>query len=154
DVNFRLKERIVSSDSRDLTLGQGLAYFVERPPYIEHVKNYVSEEEISSCSGFQAMFLANVKRINGLRTSGVGGVTCTRHNMWRPNGIGDLQKGERYYNMDWILFSSLRTYDVLWLVLTYDIACQYYHNFWNRMRLLPEYSVYPAVEPHPLVEPN
>lgn len=47
DTNFRLKERMVSNDSRDPTLGQGLAYFVDRPPYIEHVKNYVSEEEVS-----------------------------------------------------------------------------------------------------------
>ncbi|KAJ7098218.1 hypothetical protein C8R43DRAFT_1092381 [Mycena crocata] len=139
DANFRLSERTVSSDARDPTLGQGLAYFVNRPPYMEHVKDFVSQEDISTCSGFQAMFLANLKRINGLRTSGVGGVTCTRHNMWRPNGIGDLQKGERFCNMDWILFSALRDYDILRLYLTYDIACQFYKKFWDRMRALPEF---------------
>lgn len=57
--------------------------------------NLIWTVKISSCSGFAAMFLANLKRVKGLRTSGVGGVTCTRHNMWLPNGMGDLQKGER-----------------------------------------------------------
>ncbi|KAJ7429914.1 hypothetical protein B0H11DRAFT_2166673 [Mycena galericulata] len=139
DANFRLSERNVSSDARDPMLAQGMAYFVNRPPYMDFIKNYVTQEDISTCSGFQAMFLANLKRINGLRTSGVGGVTCTRHNMWRPNGLGDLQKGERFCNMDWILFSALRDYDILQLYFTYDIACQYYKKLWDRMRDLPEY---------------
>ncbi|KAJ7429396.1 hypothetical protein B0H11DRAFT_1768213 [Mycena galericulata] len=139
DANYRLSERNVSSEARDPTLAQGKAYFVNRLPYMEHIKNYVTQEDINTCSGFQAMFLANLKRINGLRTSGVGGVTCTRHNMWRPNGLGDLQKGERFCNMDWILFSSLQHYDILRLYLTYDIACQYFKKFWDRMRSLPEY---------------
>jgi hypothetical protein len=41
--------------------------------------------------------------------------------------------------MDWILFSALRDYDILRLYLTYNIACQYYKKFWDRMRDLPEY---------------
>ncbi|KAJ7475078.1 hypothetical protein B0H11DRAFT_2158575 [Mycena galericulata] len=139
DANFRLRGRMVSSDARDPTLGQGLAYFVDKVPYMEHIKNYVNQDEISSCSGFAAMFLANLKRVKGLRTSGVGGVTCTRHNMWLPNGMGDLQKGERFCNMDWILCSSLHNCEVLYIIFTYDISCQYYKNFWDRMRKLPEY---------------
>ncbi|KAJ7152150.1 hypothetical protein C8R43DRAFT_1127232 [Mycena crocata] len=139
DANFRLRGRMVSSDAKDPTLAQGLAYFVNKLPYTEHIKNYVNQEEISSCSGFAAMFLANLKRVKGLRTSGVGGVTCTRHNMWRANGMGDLQKGERYCNMDWVLCSALRNCEILYIMFTYDIACQYYKNFWDRMRKLPEY---------------
>ncbi|KAJ7074866.1 hypothetical protein B0H15DRAFT_925610 [Mycena belliarum] len=139
DANFRLRGRLVSSDAKDPTLGQGLAYFVNKIPYTEHIKNYVNQDEISSCSGFAAMFLANLKRVKGLRTSGVGGVTCTRHNMWRANGMGDLQKGERYCNMDWVLASSMRNCEILYVIFTYDIACQYYKNFWDRMRKLPQY---------------
>jgi hypothetical protein len=41
------------------------------------------------------MFMANTRRVKGLRTTGIGGVTCSRHNMWQGNGIGDLQVGER-----------------------------------------------------------
>jgi hypothetical protein len=96
DCNFRLINRNVSSAAKDPILGDGFGYFVNNGKYVEFLRGHVSEEEISSCSGFQAMFLANRKHVKGLRTTGVGGVTCARHNMWRPNGIGDLQLGERY----------------------------------------------------------
>ncbi|KAJ7510750.1 hypothetical protein B0H11DRAFT_1701190 [Mycena galericulata] len=142
DCNFRLINRNVSSAAKDPILGDGLGYFVNHAKYTDFLRDHVSEEEISSCSGFQAMFLANRKRVKGLRTSGVGGVTCARHNMWRPNGIGDLQLGERYCNMDFILASAI-LWDIIYLlVLSYDIACQYGKNFWNRMTgLPPEYHI-------------
>lgn len=102
------------------------------------------------------MFLANAKRVKGLRATGVGGVTCARHNMWRPNGFGDLQRGERYAilysdrlhcrlikfyrycNMDFLLFSALLNAIILYLILSYDIACQYSKKFWDRMKGLPD----------------
>ncbi|KAJ7855815.1 hypothetical protein B0H13DRAFT_2357656 [Mycena leptocephala] len=138
DCNFRLINRDVSSVASDPIIGDGLGYFVNHAKYTEFLRAHVSEEEISSCSGFQAMFLANKKRVKGLRTTGVGGVTCARHNMWRPNGIGDLQLGERFCNMDFILFSALLNTIIFYLILSYDIACQYGKNFWNRMPSLPE----------------
>ncbi|KAJ7186240.1 hypothetical protein B0H12DRAFT_1032304, partial [Mycena haematopus] len=137
DCNFRLVNRDVSSAAKDPILGDGFGYFVNNEKYTEFLRGHVTEAEISSCSGFQALFLANKKRVKGLRTTGVGGVTCARHNMWRPNGIGDLQLGERYCNMDFILFSALVNCIVLWLIISYDIACQYYKNFWTRMAALP-----------------
>ncbi|KAJ6489344.1 hypothetical protein C8R47DRAFT_1071689 [Mycena vitilis] len=95
DCNFRLINRDVSTEARDPIIDDGLGYFCNRVLYKQFIAAHVDEEEISSCSGFQAMFLANAKRVKGLRTTGVGGVTCARHNMWRANGIGDLQRGER-----------------------------------------------------------
>ena len=41
------------------------------------------------------MLLANLKQARGLNATGVVGVACSRHEMWRPNGLGDLQRGER-----------------------------------------------------------
>ncbi|KAJ6576737.1 hypothetical protein B0H10DRAFT_1836766, partial [Mycena sp. CBHHK59/15] len=137
DCNFRLINRNVGSAAKDPIVGDGFGYFVNQEKYTEFLRTHVSEEEISSCSGFQAMFLANRKRVKGLRTTGVGGVTCARHNMWRPNGIGDLQLGERYCNMDFILFSALMNTIIFYLILSYDIACQYSKNFWARMLGLP-----------------
>lgn len=96
DCNFRLINRDVSTEAHDPIIDDGLGYFCNREEYKKFLRNHVDEEEISSCSGFQAMFLANAKRVKGLRTTGVGGVTCAHHNMWRPNGVGDLQQGERY----------------------------------------------------------
>ncbi|KAJ7289881.1 hypothetical protein C8J57DRAFT_1629130 [Mycena rebaudengoi] len=107
DCNFRLVNRNVSTEAKDPIVDDGLGFFVNHGDYREFLRDYVSEEEISSCSGFQAMFLANMKRVKGLRTTGVGGVTCARHNMWRPNGLGDLQLGERFCNVDFILLSCL-----------------------------------------------
>ncbi|KAF7373979.1 CxC2 domain-containing protein [Mycena sanguinolenta] len=138
DCNFRLINRNVSSAAKDPILGDGYGYFVNNARYTEFLRDYVSEEEISSCAGFQAMFLANKKRVKGLRTTGIGGVTCARHNMWLANGLGDLQLGERFCNMDFILFSVLLHIIIFYLILSYDIACQYGINFWSQMEKLPE----------------
>ncbi|KAJ7150429.1 hypothetical protein C8R43DRAFT_1127907 [Mycena crocata] len=138
DCNFRLINRDISTEARDPVVDDGLGFFMNRAEYKEFLRKHVDEEEISTCSDFQAMFLANTKHIKGLRTTGVGGVTCARHNMWRPNGIGDLQAGERYCNMDFIFFSAVLNCIITWLILSYDIACQYSKNFWTRMEELPE----------------
>jgi hypothetical protein len=82
DCNFRLINRDVSSAAKDPIIGDGFGYFVNNKKYALYLRTHVSKEEISSCSGFQAMFLANWKHIKGLRTMGVGGVMCARHNMW------------------------------------------------------------------------
>ncbi|TFK58013.1 hypothetical protein BDN72DRAFT_907180 [Pluteus cervinus] len=39
--------------------------------------------------------------------SGIGSVGCARHNCMRPHAVRDLQKGERYANMDYLFLSSL-----------------------------------------------
>ncbi|KAJ7602785.1 hypothetical protein DFH06DRAFT_1276310 [Mycena polygramma] len=124
DCNFRLINRNVSSAAKDPIIGDGFGYFVNHASYTEFLRNH-------------ALFLASRKRVKGLRTTGVGGVTCARHNMWLPNGIGDLQLGE-YCNMDFILFSALMNMVILYLILSYDIACQYGKTFWERMAGLPE----------------
>ncbi|KAJ7727800.1 hypothetical protein DFH07DRAFT_757522, partial [Mycena maculata] len=138
DCNFRLISQNVSSAANDPIIGDGLGYFMNNALYTDFLRNHVSEEEISTCSGFQAMFLSNKKRIKGLRSTGVGGVTCARHNMWRPNGVGDLQLRERQCNMDFILFSALLNSVIFYLILSYDVACQYSKKFWTRMDGLPE----------------
>ncbi|KAJ7715053.1 hypothetical protein B0H16DRAFT_1340272, partial [Mycena metata] len=141
DANFRLQNRNISSEEADPILGDGLGYFAlceGDEGYKAHIEKHASEQEISSCSGFQAMFLANMKASKGLRTTGVGGVTCSRHNMWRPNGIGNLQVGERFCNLDFLLLSALLTYALWYIVVSYDIACQYGKHFWERMQKMPQ----------------
>ncbi|KAJ7440834.1 hypothetical protein B0H11DRAFT_2163296 [Mycena galericulata] len=142
DCNFRLINRDVSTAAKDPIVGDGFGYFVNHAKYTEFLRDHVTEEEISTCSGFQAMFLANRKRAKGLRTTGVGGVTCARHNMWRPNGIGDLQLGERQCNMDFILASAVLNLIIFYLILSYDIVCQYSKGFWPRMAELPKDLVF------------
>ncbi|KAJ7794948.1 hypothetical protein B0H14DRAFT_3496550 [Mycena olivaceomarginata] len=138
DCNFRLINRDVLTEVRDPIIDNGLGYFCNRVGYKAHLRAHVNKEEISTCSGFQAMFLANAKHVKGLQTTGVGGVTCARHNMWLANGLGDLQHGERYSNMDFLFFSAVLNTIVLYIILSYDITCQYSKNFWTRMKDLPE----------------
>ncbi|KAJ7036055.1 hypothetical protein C8F04DRAFT_1181827 [Mycena alexandri] len=138
DANFKLINRNVSSEERDPVVDDGAGYFCNRADYSAHIRKHVDEEEISSCSGFQAMFLANAKKVKGLRSTGIGGVTCARHNMWRPNGLGDLQAGERFCNMDFLFFAAVLNFALMWLILSYDIACQFSKNIWKRMPGLPE----------------
>lgn len=47
DANFRLKNRFRADERPDPELGPGWAYFVENGPYLEHLKNYVSERDVS-----------------------------------------------------------------------------------------------------------
>lgn len=96
DGNFRMRNAMVSTPARDPPLADGKGVFVASGPYKDHIANHVKQEDLQSCSGFKAMFLADLKNAKGLRTTGVAGVTCARHGVWRRNGMGDLQKGERY----------------------------------------------------------
>ncbi|KAJ7436461.1 hypothetical protein B0H11DRAFT_2256166 [Mycena galericulata] len=138
DANFKLKNRIRANARDDPPLGAGWEYFVEPKRYKEHIKNYVPEKDISSCIAFAALLQKDTRATAGLRVSGVGGCVCARHECVRPNGIGDLQKGERYANMDFILFCALLGFSLLWLTISYDIACQWKKNLIDRMKKLPK----------------
>ncbi|TFK59627.1 hypothetical protein BDN72DRAFT_780475, partial [Pluteus cervinus] len=136
DANFRLKRRDnkVSEDS-DPSLGDGWSYFVENEPYLEHIKSFADQAQAkSTCSNHSAV---NDSRLTvGLAASGVGSVGCARHDCMRPCSIGDLQKGERYANMDYLFLLSLgqeKLQELLDLVISYDIACQWWINLLTRM---------------------
>ncbi|KAG1797493.1 uncharacterized protein HD556DRAFT_1431147 [Suillus plorans] len=101
DANFRLKRQMVSSDIRDPGLSQGWGYFVEEKEY----KCYLhanGETVKSSCISHNAVNMADTKSEKGLAATGVGTVDCARHDMKLANGVGDLQKGEKYLNMDYL----------------------------------------------------
>ncbi|KAJ7049316.1 hypothetical protein C8F01DRAFT_1002463 [Mycena amicta] len=125
DANFRLKNRIRANERRDPSLGPGLGYFVLNDAYKYFLRHYVAEEDVSTCIAFAALMQKETRLTTGLRVSGVGGCVCARHGVVRPMGLGDLQKGERYANMDWILLSAVDGIAVKRLVLSYDIACQW-----------------------------
>ncbi|KAJ6482358.1 hypothetical protein DFH09DRAFT_1253104 [Mycena vulgaris] len=138
DANFKLINRNVSSEAHNPIIGNGTGYFCNRADYSGHVHQHVGKEEISSCSGFQAMFLPNAKRVKDLCVMGVGGVTCAHHNMWRPNSLGDLQVGERHCNMDFLFFSAVLNFSLMYLILSYNVVCQFSKNIWTRMLGVPE----------------
>ncbi|KAF9471153.1 hypothetical protein BDN70DRAFT_783782, partial [Pholiota conissans] len=116
DANFRLKNQMVSNWSQDPGLGIGLSYMVPREPYEKYVLSRASDGDLSTCVGLQALAKANTKFNVGLRSTGVGGAFCGRSEMILPNGVGALQKGERYANMDYVFASAIRSAAQLCLI--------------------------------------
>ncbi|TFK63616.1 hypothetical protein BDN72DRAFT_872268 [Pluteus cervinus] len=125
DANFRLKRQDNKiSDSADPSLGDGWSYFVENEPYMEHLKQFSDQVQAkSTCSSHSAV--NNSRLTDGLATSGVGSVGCARHDCMRPCSIGDLQKGER--------LSQEELQELLDIIVSYDIACQWWINLITRM---------------------
>ncbi|KAG6809406.1 hypothetical protein H0H92_000378 [Tricholoma furcatifolium] len=137
DANFRLKRKITSSEDRDPSLSGGAAFFVEEKAFREHInKNWNQKQAKSTCVSHDAVNKPD-KEARGLAASGAGTVDCARHDMKRPNGVGDLQLGERYINMDYIILSSLRNTDIERVVFSYDIVCQWRVRFRERMMSYP-----------------
>ncbi|KAI0070519.1 hypothetical protein K474DRAFT_1713270 [Panus rudis PR-1116 ss-1] len=118
DANFRLKRRAISNESRDPALS-------------------LDQNNICSCTGLAALLQANTKFSKGYSTTGVGMAIDARHGFILPNSAGDLQKGERYCNMDYIILSALCGLKQLHGILSYDIMCQWLKNFFQRMKTLP-----------------
>ncbi|KAF7373737.1 hypothetical protein MSAN_00584800 [Mycena sanguinolenta] len=140
DANFRMKRKQVSSEDADPGLNNGAAFFSEVHTYMEHVREHWDfEQEKSRCVSHDAVNQPD-RDSRGTASSGIGTVDCARHNMKRPNGVGDLQKGERYINMDYMLWKSLQGYDdLIQLIVSYDIVCQWSINIWRRLaRYKPE----------------
>ncbi|KAJ7829911.1 hypothetical protein B0H13DRAFT_1655417 [Mycena leptocephala] len=138
DANFRLKNRLRANAHDDPPLGSGWGYMVEDAPYKEHLRNYVAEKDVSTCIAFAALLQKDTRTSAGLCCSGIGRVVCARHELVRPQGLGDLQKGERYANMDYILLSAILGVTAMFLAISYDIACQWKVNLRTRMAAMPE----------------
>ncbi|KAF7322737.1 hypothetical protein HMN09_00052600 [Mycena chlorophos] len=138
DACFRLKRGMVSNLIKDPPLGSGLAYFVEPEPYRQYLLSVTDQKEMSTCSGLKALDHANTKFSRGYSVTGVAMCICARHEFVLPNGVGDLQRGERYANIDYIFASAMRHISkLLPLVISYDIACQWSKSLRARLLLLP-----------------
>ncbi|KAJ6483367.1 hypothetical protein C8R45DRAFT_1099633 [Mycena sanguinolenta] len=137
DANFRLKRKDVSSEAKDPGLSKGWAFFGKVTEYMVHLAaNWDQHQPRSTCVAHDAVNKPDRESL-GTAASGLGTVDCARHNMKRPNGVGDLLKGQ-YLNMDYLFFMSLAGSILLTLFVSYDIACQWYKNIWEQMRIFPE----------------
>ncbi|KAE9384818.1 hypothetical protein BT96DRAFT_841681, partial [Gymnopus androsaceus JB14] len=138
DACFRLKRRLVSSEARDPDLDSGMSYFTEDAPFRNFLLTVTDQREMSTCTGLAALDHANTKYSRGYATTGVGLGVCARHEFVQKNGVVDLQKGERYANMDYAYASLLRHHDSsLTKVTSYDIVCQWYKNLVAHVKALP-----------------
>ncbi|KAJ8489442.1 hypothetical protein ONZ45_g13579 [Pleurotus djamor] len=137
DANFCLKnkDRQIKNDP---PLGDGWGHWVPLGPYMEHVTTHKGEAEPNLCdSELRAVDHANSRRSAGYVSTGVGGVVCARHSLVRKNGMGSLQVGERYANMDFIVLYTLKATRIQDLFLSYDIGCQWSRNLPQRITQHP-----------------
>ncbi|KAG1827661.1 hypothetical protein EV424DRAFT_1537239 [Suillus variegatus] len=125
DTNFHLKCKIVSKDSMDPSLSNGWGYFVKETVYKAFLNSNSNINQESTCSSHNAVNIVDTKSNCGLAATGLGTINCTQHNMKLPMAVGDLQKGEKYINMDYLFFSL------------YDIVCQWNKNLWHHMTPFP-----------------
>ncbi|KAJ7036439.1 hypothetical protein C8F04DRAFT_1258005 [Mycena alexandri] len=134
DANFRMRRKKVSSEEKDPSLGDGWSFYCEIAPYYSYLaKNWKQKQERSTCVAHDAVDKPD-RESRGTASSGIATVDCARHNMKRPNSVGDLQLGERYINMDYIFFIGLAGSELSELFVSYDIACQWHKNIWERMK--------------------
>ncbi|KAJ7675296.1 hypothetical protein B0H17DRAFT_1207804 [Mycena rosella] len=136
DANFKLKNRKRANEIDDPPLGPGWSYWVEPTRYKHHLSKYVGEKDY--VYRIRSFIAEGQSMTTGLRCSGVGGVVCARYECVRPNGMGALQKGERYANMDYIVMSVLVGFTLMMLTLLYDIACQWKTTLPERNEKMPK----------------
>ncbi|KAJ7204612.1 hypothetical protein C8J57DRAFT_1618880 [Mycena rebaudengoi] len=113
DANFRLKRKDISSKEKDPGLGPGWVFFCEVGSYMQHVEKHWKEPQERSCCVAHDAVDKPDKESRGTVSSGIGAVDCTRHNMKRPNAVGDLQLGECYINMDYMFFVGIKGTELL-----------------------------------------
>ncbi|PPR06471.1 hypothetical protein CVT24_002571 [Panaeolus cyanescens] len=137
DANFKLKCK--GRNIADIELLGNTGVYVDESSYQSHIEGYKEEPEVNTCeSEHDAIVKASTKATPGYAISGKGLALCTRHLLVRKNGVGDLQKGERYCNMDFIILSALMGIALRRVIITYDIACQWSKNLDKRMKTFPE----------------
>ncbi|KAG6835952.1 hypothetical protein H0H93_012949 [Arthromyces matolae] len=146
DANFRLKRKHRSSEKADPSLSTGWSYFVPEQEF--HSRQYSPSgtdvmllcgpkaDNRSTCSNHKAV--DSERSTKGLATTGVVGVDCARHDMKRPLGVGNLCQSERYGYTDFVFFRSLeQTSDIIEVVASYDIVCQWSVHIWERLSKYP-----------------
>ncbi|KAJ7444150.1 hypothetical protein B0H11DRAFT_1931307, partial [Mycena galericulata] len=106
DACFRLKATNGVEPAQGSALGAGWAYLVEHVPYRKFLATATDQKEMNTCSGLAALDHANTKFSRGYYSTGVGMGVCARHEFVQPNGVGDLQKGERYANFGFFVGDS------------------------------------------------
>ncbi|KAK0467413.1 hypothetical protein IW261DRAFT_1553874 [Armillaria novae-zelandiae] len=136
DANFRLERFNVLSEDKDPGLSKGLAYFVDTKMFHKHLKDFNNRiiQPPSSCSNHEVA--------KDLAASGVGGVVCTHHELKLPLCTVDLHVGEDVslsslqVEMDFDYLTAVRRFDgVLWIITSYNIACQWSINLEERINI-------------------
>ncbi|KZV65011.1 hypothetical protein PENSPDRAFT_587550, partial [Peniophora sp. CONT] len=136
DANFRLANKLTNSTKRtdpNLTDGRGyMAPWLDYATYLFQTDKELNEQ-YSDCSRFGALFMANLKGGKGLRTTGVAGCFCARHEFVQPLGLATMRIGERFNVMDYVLCGALTFVRAAEVTISYDVVCQYCKKIGDRL---------------------
>ncbi|KIY61963.1 hypothetical protein CYLTODRAFT_494956 [Cylindrobasidium torrendii FP15055 ss-10] len=136
DANFKMKLRDrIHKNHIDPPLYNGLGI---QPPIdmFEHwISTNVPELSKSDCAVFAALLQKETRSEVGLKWTGLVGTFCARHEL--VHATTNLEKGEKYRNVDFCLAWAMSRMKPQTLAITYDIACQYKKNFHKRFEALP-----------------
>ena len=105
--------------------------------------------QLGTCAHLRAAQMQNIVKFKNAVISGVVGVQCARHGFYMPQSMVDLTKGEayvsfviaiinslivqRFANTDYALSRTLlEAENQKWIMLSYDIWCQYGKNLRKR----------------------
>ncbi|KAG8931499.1 hypothetical protein FRC01_001224 [Tulasnella sp. 417] len=106
----------------------------------------VKETDIPKCHNFKA---GDPSRSGGGTGTVVGGsviVSCSRHIFIQPNGVTDLQKAEKFVEVDPAVASVVRAqHPGQRQVHSYDVACKYGINFKKRTTM--DFDGGPLIKP-------
>ncbi|KIM59751.1 hypothetical protein SCLCIDRAFT_125607 [Scleroderma citrinum Foug A] len=128
DGNFRLQRKNKRGDSDDVALNKGNAYFMETEEFKKYLQRVKALEDLGTCALVHICRPSECKK-NAV-ISGVIAVQCARHGFYMPQSMVDLTKGEAFANMDYVLSHTLlEVENQRWIMLSYDIWCQYRKNF-------------------------
>ncbi|KAJ7024119.1 hypothetical protein C8F04DRAFT_1192750 [Mycena alexandri] len=162
DANFRMKRKQVSSEESDPGLNNGAMFFSEVTQYMAHVKEHWETEQEVNLLNLHLVNLSNTGRQKSRCVSHDAvnqpdkeaqryGFLGYRHRRLREaqheasercrgpperGAVLELKEHERdrYINMDWMFWKSLDSYDdLVQLVVSYDIVCQWRINIWRRL---------------------
>lgn len=140
DANFRLKQKDRGLTDTQSFTGTG-GYFVPQNLFKQELKRSLNKplsKEKSTCdSSFAAIERANSRFNRGYSVTGVVAAIDSRHGFVLPNGVADLQKGERYFNSDFVFLSSLKSRGLDLIFVSYDIACQWQRHLLERCQEFP-----------------
>ncbi|EMD36363.1 hypothetical protein CERSUDRAFT_52053 [Gelatoporia subvermispora B] len=138
DGNFQQNQREKPSDPNDFALSEGAAYFADTDDFKIYQADLGPLErevrDLATVIAWQMIACVDRRVRYGGRVSGTVGLSCARHMFVLPGGGVDLQKGERFANVDFATISGLQRWmQCLLLIAGYDINCQYRKNFEKRM---------------------
>ncbi|KAJ3569745.1 hypothetical protein NP233_g4852 [Leucocoprinus birnbaumii] len=152
DGNFRLQRKHKNNDPDDFALIDGNAYFVKDDEFLDFVKDVEAYSDDSTCSRLKAVRQQNKLKFRNAAITGVIAIQCARHGVYLPQGIVDLEKGEAYARTDYALAHALSLTEgprYQYIMLSYDIWCQYSVNlqsrFANNEKLAPYAPLIPNI---------